>query len=221
LSLKTRSGIEATPLDAERLAASGILRRTTDTRGGQIYDLPSNAPCSTRFAISRFLAPILAQTGWCLFADADVVFLADVKDLFALADDRYAVMCVKHQQRVTETLKMDGQPQLQYHRKNWTSVMLWNCDHPANSRLTLDAINNRRGLDLQNLFWLHDSEIGELPPEWNWLVGVQPMPADPKIAHFTLGGPFTEGWRGGAYDEIWTNEYERLLRADRSHGSVR
>lgn len=218
-SLHARSGIEATPLDADKLEASGLLRRTTDTRGGMIYDFASNANCSTRFAISRFVTPILAQSGWCLFVDADVVFLADVRELFALADDRYAVMCVKHRQKVSETLKMDGQPQHSYPRKNWTSVMLWNCDHPANSRLTLDAINNRKGLDLQSLFWLHDSEIGELPPEWNWLVGVQPMPDDPKIAHYTLGTP--DMVPDSPYAEIWINEYERLIQRDGCHGTAR
>jgi lipopolysaccharide biosynthesis glycosyltransferase len=218
-SLARRSGIEATPLDIRKLESSGLLRRPTDRRGG-IYDLPSNAPCSTDFAISRFLVPLLAQSGWALFTDCDVVFLADARELKQLCDDRYAVMVVKHDQKGGGT-KMDGQAQLSYPRKNWSSVMLINCDHPANKRLSLDDVNHRRGFDLHQFYWLNDSEIGELPPEWNWLVGVQPMPADPKIAHFTLGGPFTTDWRGGPYDEIWTDEYARLTHADRNVGSIR
>jgi hypothetical protein len=82
-------------------------------------------------------------------------------------------------------------------------VMLWNCDHPANQRLTLQDVNERPGRDLHRFYWLNDSEIGALPPEWNWLVGVQPKPAAPQIAHFTLGGPFTPGWKGAEHDEIW------------------
>lgn len=217
-SLKAWSGVEATPLDIRKLEACGLLRRPTDTRGKQIYDLPSNAPCSTEFAISRFLVPILAQSGWALFTDADVVFQADVRELFALADPRYAVMCVKHEQKGGGT-KMDGQAQLSYPRKNWSSVMLFNCDHPANKRLSLDDVNFRRGFDLHQFYWLHDSEIGELPPEWNWLVGVQPEPRNAKIAHFTLGGPFTPGWDGGPFDGIWINEHTRLLQSDRNHGA--
>jgi lipopolysaccharide biosynthesis glycosyltransferase len=123
-------------LNAERLAADGLLRRMQDRRGG-IYDLPSNAPCSTDFAISRFLVPKLAQTGWALFVDSDVVFMDDVAQLFEQADANKAVMVVKHSQPETGDKKMDGQTQTHYARKNWSSVMLWNCWHPANQRLSL------------------------------------------------------------------------------------
>ena len=201
-SLKARSGLDASPLNIRRLESNGLLRRPTDTRGVR-YDFPSNAPCSTAFAISRFLVPLLEQSGWALFTDCDVVFMRDVRELFALADPRYAVMCVQHEQTGGGT-KMDGQAQLSYARKNWSSVMLVNCDHPANRRLSLDDVNNRRGFDLHQFYWLHDSEIGALPGEWNWLVGVQPKPDNPGIAHFTLGSP--ELVPDSPHAEIWLNE---------------
>lgn len=202
-SLRTNSP-QATehPLDADRLAAFGLLRRPQDRRG-YIYDIPSNAPCSTDFAISRFLVPHLAQTGWALFVDCDVVFLSDVAELFEQADPDKAVMVVKHRMPETGGTKMDGQAQVSYPRKNWSSVMLWNCDHPANKRLSLQDVNERPGRDLHAFYWLHDSEIGSLTPDWNWLVGVQEKPMRPKLAHFTLGGPFTPGWKGAEHDELW------------------
>lgn len=191
-----------TPLKSDRLAASGLLRRPQDRRG-VIYDIHSNANCSTDFAISRFLVPHLAQTGWALFVDADVVFLSDVAELFALADPSKAVMVVKHQNGHVAGTKMDGQEQLLYPRKNWSSVMLWNCDHPANKRLSLQDVNERPGRDLHAIYWAADSEIGSLPPEWNVLVNVQEMPESPRILHYTLGGPWLTGWRGAEHDEIW------------------
>lgn len=197
--------VEVTPLRADQLAACGLLRRPTDLRG-QRYDLPSNAPASTEFAISRFLVPILAQTGWALFTDCDVVFMEDISRLFALRDDRYALMCVQHGAQVGPDTKMDGQTQLTYPRKNWSSVMLFNCDHPANRRLSLVDVQERRGFDLHQFYWLHDAEIGALPAEWNWLVNIEPPPRNPKIAHFTLGGPFTPGWAGAQHDSIWHQE---------------
>lgn len=200
-SLRRTSGIEPTPLISERLAAGGLLRRATDRRG-LIYDFPSNAPCATDFAISRFLVPHLAQSGWALFTDCDVVFLADVAELFALADPDKAVMVVKHNQG-GGGFKMDGQVQLAYPRKNWSSVVLYNCDHPANRRLSLQDVNERPGRDLHAFYWLHDSEIGSLPAEWNWLVGVQAKPEAPKIAHFTLGGPWIPSWDVAEHDKIW------------------
>jgi lipopolysaccharide biosynthesis glycosyltransferase len=201
--------VSVTPLDIRRLESWGLLRRPTDLRG-QRYDLPSNAPASTEFAISRFLVPMLAQTGWALFADSDVVFLDDVAELFGLADPQYAVMCVQHAPQAGALRKMDGQIQLPYPRKNWSSVVLWNCDHPANRRLSLVDVQERRGFDLHQFYWLADSEIGALPAQWNWLVNVEPMPTQPKLAHFTLGGPFTPGWEGADHDSLWFQEQSWL-----------
>lgn len=197
---------EIVPLDAGRLAAFGLLRRPQDRRG-VTYDIRSNAPQATDFAISRFLVPHLCQSGWALFVDCDVVALSDVQDLFEIADPSKAVMVVKHE-HVGGGTKMDGQVQTSYPRKNWTSVMLVNCDHPANRRLSLQDVNERPGRDLHGLYWLNDSEIGELPAGWNWLVGVQPKPAELRIAHFTLGGPWIPGWSGAEHDEIWRDAHK-------------
>jgi hypothetical protein len=198
------SRIVAQPIDAVKCAAQGLLTRTSDHRGGQDYDLVSNAPKSTRFAVSRFLAPILCQSGPALFCDCDVVFLSDVRDmLLHLRNEDHAVWVVKHNHRPTEQWKMVNQVQTAYPRKNWSSVMLFDCDHPANHRLTLWDVNHRPGRDLHAFYWLHDEEIGALDPAWNWLVGVQPKPAAPKIAHFTLGGPWLPGWKSAEHDDIW------------------
>jgi hypothetical protein len=200
-TLAKHSQVAPEPLSTERLAERGLLRRTVDRRG-QMYDLPSNAPCATDFAISRFLTPILTQTGWALFVDCDVVFMADPAELLAIADPSKAVMVVKHDQ-AGGGYKMDGQVQTTYSRKNWSSVMLFNCDHPANRRLSLVDVNERPGRDLHAFYWLADTEIGDLPFEWNWLVNVEPKPEAPKIAHFTHGGPWFSTWPGAEHDEIW------------------
>lgn len=190
-------------LDAERLTDRGLLWRPQDRRG-QVYDLLSNAPCSTDFAISRFLAPILHQSGWCLFVDSDVVFLRDVRALFDLADHGKAVMVVQHPNGHEPGTKMDGQVQTVYARKNWSSVMLFNCDHPANQRLTLHDVNTRPGRWLHRFGWLADAEIGALPREWNWLVGVYPPPENPGIAHYTLGTPELAD---SAFADLWWRAY--------------
>lgn len=204
-SLNNVSALRVEPLIEERLRATGLYTRTVDKRG-QMYDMPSNAPCSTEFATSRFLVPIICQNGWALFTDCDVVFLADPESMMEHADNRKAVMVVKHHHAGLEVGKMGSMVQTHYARKNWSSVMLFNCDHPANKRLSLRDVNERPGRDLHAFYWLHDSEIGEMPPEWNWLVNVHPRPDDPKIAHFTLGGPWIKGWRAAPYDNLW-NEY--------------
>lgn len=207
-SLRRRAScpVVVTPLKLERNEHWGLIKRPRELREGRLWDAISEAPMSTEFAISRFLVPMLGQDGWVLFCDCDVVFLEDVAELFALADERFAVMCVKHDYQPAEAVKMDGQAQLAYKRKNWSSVMLFNCGHAGNARLTYTAVNKLPGRNLHGFCWLADHEIGELPPAWNWLVGVQPKPPAPRLAHFTLGGPWFEDWPGAEHDEIWTSE---------------
>jgi lipopolysaccharide biosynthesis glycosyltransferase len=191
------------PLALHKLEQQRLMTRPRVVRDGKLYDLISQAHMSTEFAITRFLPPLLAQTGWVAFVDSDIVALHDIGALFARRDDSKAVMVVKHAQTYNGVgTKMDNQVQYYYSRKNWSSVMLFNCDHPANDALTLELINSVPGRDLHAFCWLNDQHIGELDPEWNWLVGVQPYSA-PKLAHFTLGGPWFENWSPRQFDEIW------------------
>jgi lipopolysaccharide biosynthesis glycosyltransferase len=205
---RTRAPVCIVPLERDRLQAQGLLTRTADARGQQ-YDLASQAPQSTEFAISRFLVPMLAQTGPALFIDCDVLLLGDVQDLFDLWDPRYAVQVVKHRHAPLNATKMDGAQQTRYPRKNWSSVVLWSCDHYANDRLSLWDVNHRAGRDLHRFYWLADDEIGELPPAWNWLVNEQQRPADAKLAHYTNGGPWFADWAPQPHDALWLEEYNR------------
>jgi hypothetical protein len=147
-------------------------------------------PCqSTEFSFTRFLVPWLAGfQGWALFIDADMLCLADIAELWALRDQRFAVQVVKHHHACAVGTKFQGMPQTPYGRKNWSSVMLFNCARCT--ALTPDVVNTVSGLGLHQFQWLPDELIGALPPEWNVLVGVQPLPAAPKILHYTLGGPW-------------------------------
>lgn len=200
-----RYGCYVIPLREDKLRLSGMLTRPVDSRDG-MWDLHSSAPQSTSFAIARFFVPLLAHHGWCLFVDSDVVFLDDPAILSKYMDDTKAVMVVKHPAYEFKTTKMDGRAQTAYHRKLWSSVMLWNVDHPANQRLNLMTLNQWPGRDLHAFKWLHDNEIGDLPPEANWLVGVQEKPERPMIAHFTLGTPEMPGYEKCEHAELWHAE---------------
>lgn len=197
-----RFGHEVTPLFEERLRAAGMLTRPTDRRA-QIFDLNSNAPQSTEFAITRFFVPLLAHSGWAMFVDCDVVFLEDPECLASFADPRRAVCVVKFPPLAVGGTKMDGQVQQPYPRKLWSSIVLWNCDHPGNRRLNLTSLNQLPGRDLHAFCWLADDEIGDLPPEANWLVGMQPKPERPLIAHYTLGTPNMPGRESTEHAQLW------------------
>jgi hypothetical protein len=196
-------GCMVIPLYEERLRVAGMLSRPVDRRG-QYWDLNSNAPQATEFANARFWVPLLAHSGWVLFMDGDTVTLRNPGELKKVMDPRYAVMVVKHMPiSFGGPVKMDGQVQTIYPRKLWSSVMLYNCDHPANRRLNLQMLNSWPGRDLHAFKWLADDEIGELSPEWNWLVGLQPKPLDPAIVHYTLGTPDMPGLGDSMHADIW------------------
>lgn len=179
-------------------------RPTSRTPSGRLYDELSDAPMSTDHAIARFFIPFLMQyDGWALFTDGDVLFRRDVSDLFALADPRYAVQVVKHGPLLEEGTKKDGHIQQAYPRKNWSSVMLWNCGHQANKALTLDVLNAWPGRDLHAFRWLTDDQIGALPASWNHLVGVEPHDPDADLVHFTLGTPDVRGHEADPFAEEW------------------
>jgi lipopolysaccharide biosynthesis glycosyltransferase len=161
---------------------------------------------STEFAISRFLVPKLAGGGWALFMDCDMLVRADLTRLFALKDDSKAVMCVQHNYAPIQTVKMDGQLQTKYSRKNWSSVMLFNCDHPANKALTLETVNTVPGRDLHAFCWLKDEDIGSLPMEWNWLAGEAETIDNPRIVHHTLGSPCLPGYEDAPFADEWRSE---------------
>jgi lipopolysaccharide biosynthesis glycosyltransferase len=193
------------------------LTRPIEMRGNQMWCPISDAAQTTEFSISRFLVPHLAKTGWALFCDCDVVCMADIQEIMQYADPKYAVLVVKHNYEPQDEVHMVDKIQVKLPRKNWASVILWNCDHPANKKLTLEVINTWPGRDLHQFKWLQDSEIGELPVEWNYLVGVSGTSQDTKwgqdikdpikLAHFTLGGPWIERWDKQPTDRLWLEAY--------------
>lgn len=215
-SAKRRMSLRCIPVRGvvlDQLVGSGLYRREMQERQGPagnkiLWDAISDAPCSTSFAISRFFVPLLAEQGWALFTDCDVLFRFSLTRIFDELDDRYAVYCVKHPEMPDASgIKMVSQIQTAYKRKNWSSVMLFNCDHPANKALTLDLLNKAPGRDLHRFCWLDDDAIGELGPEFNYLVGVSKAPSvPPKIVHFTRGTPDMPGFEDCEFAEEWRSE---------------
>lgn len=188
--------VDVIPLVLNQLKEKKLYWRDTDKLG------------STEFTFSRFLIPHLMEyKGWALFCDSDIIFQTSLEELFALADEKYAVMCVQHNYEPKEGFKMDGKQQTQYPRKNWSSVVLWNCSHPSNQIINLKLINDEltTGAYLHRFSWLKDEEIGSLPLVWNWLVGWYKEPDDgtPKGIHYTEGGPWFENYRHCAYHQVW------------------
>jgi lipopolysaccharide biosynthesis glycosyltransferase len=204
---RTSTALHITALKRIWLQEMGWYTRTWREEDGKKVDTQDGKPFSTDFAFTRFLVPFLQNyIGWALFCDCDFLFRADVAELFSLADDRYAAMVVKHDHKPTEAIKMDGQAQQHYRRKNWSSLILWNCAHPAHMALTKEAVSSKPGSWLHGFEWLKDDQIGELPVEWNWLEGWSPSNVKPKAVHYTRGGPWFADYQDVCYAKDWNNE---------------
>jgi len=179
------------------------------------YYRPVDRLASTEFTFTRFLVPALTHyRGWALFIDCDTLATTDLSELFNQADDKYAVMVVKHNFHPLNQTKMDGKIQTTYPRKNWSSVMLFNCEHPSNKVLTKELINDtsKDGAYFHRFSWLQDEEIGELHHEWNWLVGhYHNGDGNPKLIHFTEGGPWFKNYFNQDLSDVWKDEYEKLM----------
>jgi hypothetical protein len=166
---------------------------------------------STEFSFSRFLTPYLSgYQGWSIFMDCDMLMRADIAELWALRDDRYAAMCVKHDYQPKIETKFLGQTQTKYEKKNWSSFILFN--NAKCRALTPDYVNTATGLQLHQFKWLeNDDLIGELPVTWNYLVNEYDYREDAKNVHFTDGGPYFEEYKNDDYAEEWFAARERLL----------
>lgn len=220
---RTPSNVKITYLKHRDLRKQGVFNRPWLV-GEQMVDMLDNRPFSTEFSHTRFLVPSLMKyKGWALFCDSDMIFMSDIQKLFNLVDDKYAVMCVKHQHKPgPQEIKMDGRQQLGYYRKNWSSFVLWNCGHAANMTMTPERVNFMKGGDLHSFSWLADHQIGDLPYSYNYIAGVSPKRGGrdgmPDVIHYTAGGPWFKECPEVPYGGTWLSEYEDFQQ--NGHGAI-
>lgn len=168
---------------------------------------------STDFSFTRFLVPYLSgYSGWSIFMDCDMLITTDIAELWALRDERYAVMCVKHEYVARDEVKFLGTTQSKYEKKNWSSVMIFN--NALCTSLTPELVATESGLFLHQFKWLaSDDQIGALPSVWNHLVGEMTSSAIPKLIHYTLGGPYFNSYNECEYADLWFTERTFMLHS--------
>jgi len=173
---------------------------------------------TNEFTASRFLVPyLMGFQGRAIFVDgADMMMLGDIAELAKLHDDRYAVQVVKHpdyrtrnpRKYVGTTMEADNRD---YPRKNWASVMLINCAHPAWAWATYGAVRDASFARLLQFEWLKDDDIGSIPREWNVLVDEGHSMDDARILHWTAGIPGFPRYSEARGASLWYAEKHGLL----------
>ena len=166
---------------------------------------------SNDFVYSRFLTPYLHNfEGWAIFADGDMVCQSDIKELWDLRDETKALQVVMHDYKTKFNQKYLGNTNENYPRKNWSSLILWNCSHPKHRVLTPDFISSQTGKYLHRFSWLDDEDIGELPIDWNWLAIEYPNNPKAKIIHYTLGTPCFKDYRNTEMAVTWHEVQQKV-----------
>jgi hypothetical protein len=197
--------------DPEQVSVEPIIQAEMRDRG--LYTRPTDLKASTEFSLTRFLTPTLAGPhGFAIFVDCDFLFLDDIRAVFEDIDPTKAVSVVKHDYQPTETVKMDGCRQHQYPRKNWSSLIVFQCNHPSVQALTPEVVNTAEPSYLHQFQWLKDDEIGSLHIGWNYLAGWYPAKYDRlKAIHYTSGGPWFDHCKDCDFAQAWLTERDNMM----------
>ena len=162
---------------------------------------------SNQFIYSRFLVPhLMDYTGHAIFIDGDMVVRSDITELWAWRKNHYDVQVVKHNYETCMTEKYLGSKNENYPRKNWSSVIIWNCESPANQCLTPAFVQKSTGAELHRFTWIKDERIGDLPAEWNWLPDEYGPNINADLLHYTLGAPCFHDFATTPMADDWHRE---------------
>ena len=162
---------------------------------------------SNHFIYTRFLVPhLMGFKGWAIFIDGDMIVRDDIMKLWNLREVDKDVMVVKHDYQTCMPVKYLGAKNEDYPRKNWSSVILWNCNSFPNRQLTPEFVQKSSGSFLHRFSWLDDDRIGELPPEWNWLPDEYGANTEAKLLHYTLGAPCFQEFADTPQGNEWHRE---------------
>lgn len=162
---------------------------------------------SNHFIYSRFLVPhLMDYKGWAIFIDGDMIIRDDIVKLWNMKEDDKAVMVVKHKYETKMTTKYLGSKNENYPCKNWSSVILWNCGHSANRKITPEFVQKASGAQLHRFTWLEERLVGQLPIEWNWLPDEYGTNDGAKLLHYTLGTPCFHEFASTPMGNEWHQE---------------
>lgn len=182
-------GVDQRQWVAYHVLSSSIIRRSSEPVSITpiiINQVPIERVGLTGFTFARYLPPYLCKyEGRSVFLDSDMLVLGDITELFNLPNPE-----------PVSVVPFEGK--LAFERP---SVMLFNnkkCDNLVPEYIDNDATNP------QSLEWAES--VGELPFEWNHLVGYSPPQRNVKLVHYTQGVPGYKECRHCEYSHEWFKE---------------
>ena len=159
---------------------------------------------SNAFIYSRFLVPYLMNfKGHAIYIDGDMILRDDISKLWDLRNPFFDVQVIQHNYKTRMPVKYLGSKNEDYPRKNWSSVIIWNCNSQVNRTLTPEYIMNSKGSHLHRFEWIDNERIGGLPIEWNWLPDELGENENAKLLHYTLGAPCFNEFKNTEMNSYW------------------
>ena len=145
---------------------------------------------STEFTYSRFLIPYLENyEGFSFFMDDDYIWKHNPLGLFNFLDPDHAVACVQYDFKHHEETKFNGEKNVSYPKKLWSSMMIFNNGHEDCRKLTPEAVNTWTGQQLHQFEWT--DQISKIPHDKICTEGYEESFNNSHHAiHYTRGGPW-------------------------------
>ena len=193
-------GASITFLDKAKLKEIGVYGRE-DVEGE-----------STEFSFTRFYVPLLMNyNGYGMFCDNDFLWRVDPREISMYLNGK-PMAVVKHKDYEAGQKKMDGVVNKSYPKKNWSSLMLFDCAK-LKSKLTKEYLDNATPSQLHEFKFLNEKSIAEIPKRYNMLVGIDKCTdnvRDTRALHYTTGGPWFDEYKNCEFSEEWWKIYETL-----------
>jgi len=148
---------------------------------------------STWFTYSRFLIPYLENyEGFSMFLDDDIFFTRNPLTMFYFLNPDDAVACIQYPHYEHDDTKFDGEVNIDYPCKLWSSLMFFNNGHEDCKKLTPEAVNTWTGKQLHQFEWT--DKLSKIPERFIFTEGYDNIEEkwDYSGIHYTRGGPWID-----------------------------
>ena len=167
---------------------------------------------STEFTYSRFLIPYLENyEGFSLFVDNDFIFTKTPLSMFNYLNPDDAVACIKYPHYEHDATKFDGEVNIDYPCKLWSSMMFFNNGQEDCKKLTPEVVNTWTGKQLHQFEWT--DKISEIPQKYIFVEGYDNPEEkwDYTGIHYTRGGPWIKDMDSTTINNLEVyNKYKNL-----------
>lgn len=205
-------GFDPNELVGFHVFVQSVLSRTDPNKVSITPVCGQKGDASNVFNKARFEVPYRCGfRGRAIWMDgSDMLCRADISELPDLLESGCDLAVVHHTYSTKYPVKFLGQPNVDYPRKNDSSVIVFDCGNYPWRKFTPEYIARSSPADLHRFKDIKVDRIGDLPKEWNWLVGEYEFNPAAKVAHFTIGLPCWPEYRDWDYADEWRAELAKV-----------